>query len=147
MNNNDLMKIQTRDFGEVEISNQDIFTFEQPIFGFEDYKKFVFLYDDQLNEYFVWLQSVENPDVCFILVDPTKIIEDYNVNLSNEVFDTLGDGELALWFVTVMEEDLMESTANLRAPFIFNVENKKAMQVVLEEDYNIKHYIFKSEEE
>ena len=38
------MKIKTRDYGEIDINEDDILTFVEPIFGFEEYKKFVFLF-------------------------------------------------------------------------------------------------------
>ena len=50
------MKLQTRDLGEIEISEQDIVTFTGPIFGFEQYRRFVFLYEEEISEHFIWLQ-------------------------------------------------------------------------------------------
>ena len=40
------MNIITRDFGEIEINEEDIITFTQPVIGFDDYKKFVILHDE-----------------------------------------------------------------------------------------------------
>ena len=35
----EIMKIFTKNFGEIQISEDDVITFEQPIFGFDEYKK------------------------------------------------------------------------------------------------------------
>lgn len=35
------MKINTRDFGEVEITKDDIIKFEEKIYGFEEYIDFI----------------------------------------------------------------------------------------------------------
>lgn len=69
------MKLSTRDFGVVEVEESEIVTFTGPIFGFESYRRFVFLYQEDVSEHFIWLQSVENPDLCFILVQPSLVME------------------------------------------------------------------------
>lgn len=68
------MNILTRDFGEIEVAPEDIITFVSPMFGFEEMNRYVFLFAEE-NTNIVWLQSVDNPHICFILADP-KIVED-----------------------------------------------------------------------
>ena len=63
------MQIMTRDFGQVTISEEGTIRFVNPIFGFEEYTDFVLLSDTNIGESFLWLQSVQEPDLCFILVD------------------------------------------------------------------------------
>lgn len=48
------MKLSTRDFGIVEVDESEIVTFTGPIFGFESYRKFVFLYQEDISEHFIW---------------------------------------------------------------------------------------------
>ena len=86
------MNILTRDFGEIEVAPEDIITFVSPMFGFEEMNRYVFLFAEE-NTNIVWLQSVDNPHICFILADP-KIVEDnYNPRLSPEVRGALGEGD------------------------------------------------------
>ncbi len=61
------MQIETRDFGRAEINEKDIITFVKPILGFEEYTRFVMLIDDEITG-FAWLQSVEEKELCFIIV-------------------------------------------------------------------------------
>ena len=51
------MKIDTRYFGEVEIGEEKILHFEQGLFGFEEYKDFTILYDNEEDKepFFSWL--------------------------------------------------------------------------------------------
>ncbi|MEG2770061.1 MAG: flagellar assembly protein FliW [Oscillospiraceae bacterium] len=132
------MKLNTRDFGEVEIDKNDIITFVSPIYGFEEYKDFVFLFDDELSEFFVWLQSCENPELCFILADPTKVDPDYTLSLDEATLNLLGKGDCEAWLVTVISDNFVDSTANMRSPIIVNPSQKKALQAVLEDNYPIR---------
>ena len=47
------MKINTVNFGEIEVQENDIITFDQPIYGFEENKRYVFMMDDSLNGEFI----------------------------------------------------------------------------------------------
>ena len=42
------MKIETRDFGEMEIDPEEVVEFLSPIYGFENLRRFVLLYDDKI---------------------------------------------------------------------------------------------------
>ena len=39
------MKVQTKWFGEIEVSDDKIITFDKGIIGFEDWKKYTLVYD------------------------------------------------------------------------------------------------------
>lgn len=140
------MNIQTRDFGEVEITENDIITFDEKIYGFEEYSHFVMLYDDDFNCEYVWLQSVEEPELCFIMANPA-LISDYQPKYKNEAEKMLGKGNFEYWLMMVVSDDIKNSTVNLKSPVIINIDNHKAMQLILEEDYPVKYYLFQNEKE
>jgi len=71
------MLIKTKDFEYIEISEEDIISFPNGVYGFEDTKKFVILKNPE-NIWMMYLQSAENEDPRFILLDPFMIFEDYN---------------------------------------------------------------------
>lgn len=131
------MKLLTRDFGEVEVADEDIITFVEPIYGFETLSKFVFLYD-QNNSHFVWLQSAEEKEICFILTHPSVVDASYSPQLPATVMNQLGEGEYMLWLITVIANDLKNSTVNLKSPIVVNPQTKLAMQVILETDLPIR---------
>lgn len=140
------MNIQTRDFGEVEITENDIITFDEKIFGFEDYSDFIMLYDDEFNCEYVWLQSVEEPELCFIMANPA-LVADYKPDFRSYAEKTLGKGNFEYWVMMVVNEDIKNSTVNLKSPVIINLDNHNAMQLILEEDYPVKYYLFQQKKE
>lgn len=141
-----LLQIGTRDFGELEIAPQDIITFEGAIFGFEEYREFVFLFQEDVSEHFVWLQSTQEPDLCFILVDPALVAADYRPDIPQDAARLLGPGEYMCWVTTVIKERFEDSTVNLRSPIVVNPATRKAAQVILEEEYPLQHPLLSRKE-
>ena len=133
------MKLFTRDLGEIEIDEKDIVTFTGPIFGFEKYRRFVFLYQEEIVENFIWLQSVEEPELCFILVQPDLITDHYQPQLPKEAKTLLGDGDWMCWLIVSLREPFQDSTVNLRSPIVVNPELRQAAQFVLEGTPPIRH--------
>lgn len=133
------MLLKTRDFGDVEIKEQEVVEFKNNIFGFEDYKKFVFLHEDELGEEIAWLQSCEEKDLCFILISANAVLEDYKVKLSKSVREELGEGELEHWVIAVIKDDFKSVTVNLKSPIIFNKSRMLASQIIAEENFPISY--------
>lgn len=133
------MKLQTRDLGEMEIDEKDIVTFTGPIFGFEEYRRYVFLYEKELSEHFIWLQSVEEPELCFILVQPDLITDQYRPELPPEAKELLGEGDYMCWLIASLREPFTDSTVNLRSPIVVNPELHQAAQFVLDGSLPIRH--------
>lgn len=139
------MKIKTRDFGEMEVMQEDIVTFKMPIFGFENYSKFVFLSEPEISDHFVWLQSVEEAELCFILVSPDTVLPDYCPAVPGLVRENLGKGDYACWLMCVIAEEFKNSTVNLKSPVFVNPANNMAAQVILEEDLPIRFPLVRKE--
>ena len=64
------MIIQTKHFGDVEIAEEDVLTFEYGIPGFDDLTKFVILGKTDVESPFFWLQSLEDSGVAFVISAP-----------------------------------------------------------------------------
>lgn len=136
------MRILTRDFGEVEVTENDIIKFEQKIFGFENYSDYIILYDDDFNGEYAWLQSAEEPKLCFIIANSLLTVENYVPNCQKEAEKIIGKGNYEYWFIMVVKDNLKESTINLKSPIVINVDNHKAMQIILEENYPVRYQLF-----
>jgi len=132
------MIIKTRDFGEVEVSENEIYHFTQPLFGFEEYTDFVILHDNDIGEDIVWLQSVSAAGLCFIIMDPGKLTTDYVPVLPDGSDKLLGEGDCFCGVVAVIPQNFKESTVNLKSPVFFNSENHHAAQMMLEGDYPVR---------
>ena len=144
------MTINTRDFGVLEINEQEIIRFCSPIYGFEQLDSFVILYDDSIDGPFSWLQSIEQEDVCFILTDPSVAAERYAPVLSKADAKALelAAGEQPVYrVIMVLPENAREATVNLKSPIVINPAKKCAAQVILEEDYPIRAKLMAGEED
>ncbi len=138
------MKCNTRDFGEVSYKEEEIINFVNPIFGFEQYRNYIILLDDQIKDSICWLQSVENPEVCFIILDTTSTYKDESFK---SFFREIGEeGNYSVFCICVIAEDIKKSTMNMRSPIIINELNKKAVQIILDGNYKLKQPLFESED-
>lgn len=135
------MNINTRDFGNLTVNENELITFIDPILGFEKDNRFVLLTDDESDGMFSFLQSVSTDDVCFVLTDPKLIFEDYNPKISKEIEKKLGitaENKPVFRVLTVIPEDFTKATINLKSPLVFCSETKKAAQIVLDDDLPIR---------
>lgn len=135
------MIYKTRDFGEREIPDSKVIIFKQPIFGFDDYKRYTLIFDEEIGEQIVWLQSLEEPGLCFLLFNPSQFGEFYKPEITEENEKLLGTGEYVCWTILSLKEDFETSTVNLKSPVIINSTTGVAAQVLLEQDYPVRHPI------
>ncbi len=134
------MIINTRDFGNVEVLDENVFVSELPIIGFEEYKDFVLLSDDEVGQGIYWLQSVDERDICFLLVN-SEIFKDYSFTVTQEMRDVLSlpQGIVPLSYcIIVLGVDSASTTVNMKAPLVFSSDKKLFGQFVLDEDYKIR---------
>lgn len=139
------MLLNTKHFGEIEIDENKIINFREGIPGFEDAKRFIVLYDGDESSPFRWLQSVDNAQLAFATVNPFMILNDYDIEISEETVSSLNIEsieDVMVLSIVVVPEDPNEMTMNLKAPVIINTKNNTGMQVVLDTDmYSVRHYI------
>lgn len=141
------MLIQTKHFGETEIDDQRIIHFQEGIFGFEDQKDFVVLYESEVEgNPFCWLQSITTPYVCLPMIDPLVWFPQYQPELEDDEILKLGEldpNAISVYTVVVVPENLEKMTTNLRAPIVINIETKKGAQIVTVEDhYQIRENLY-----
>lgn len=140
------MKLKTRDFGEIEIADNSIIKFVQPLYGFEEYTEYVVLQDDEAPDVIAWLQSSENPELCFILASSKIIsdVENYKKCIPAEELAKINaeEDDFEIWFIMVVRDTLAQSTVNLKSPVLINPLNASAMQIILEDDLPVRCYAF-----
>lgn len=143
------MKINTKNFGEMEFTEESIISFVQPLYGFEDYKDFVIIENDEVPG-IVWLQSCEEPDLCFIMISPKVAVdvEKYKKHIPEaELAKIEATSDFECWLVMVVKDTIEESTVNLKSPVVINLENSQAMQIILEEDFPVRYFAFEKGKE
>ena len=142
------MIIQTKAFGQVEITDDKIITFPGGIIGFPDMKRFTLLHDEERGVYagIRWLQSLDEPGFAMTVLDPLIVKEDYNPEIDDELLAGIGEVTLdnLLVLVTVrVPSDLKQMSVNLQGPIIINVEERRACQIIVDADtYPVRFPIY-----
>lgn len=142
------MIINTRLFGEIDIAEEKILSFDNGIIGLENLKKFTLIYDSEKEDSgkIIWLQSVEEEEYALPVINPRNVMKDYNPVVDDELLAPLGEvcDEDLMIFVTIrVPEDITGMTANLKAPVIINAKTKKGCQIVVQNDeYLVKHPVY-----
>jgi len=131
--------INTR-FGDVEYKQEEILNFPLGLIGFENLHDFIVMPNKKEGPLF-WIQSLEEPEIAFVVTDPTNFFLDYKIEPSSQELEQLGitkeDEIFILSVVTVPPSK--EITLNLAAPVLFAAKTNKAIQVILENSpYKVK---------
>ncbi len=130
------MKIATKFLGEVEIANQDILTFEHGLLGLEEEREFVLLPIDA-DLPLALLQSVVHKEIGFVVAYPFAFKPDYSFEISDEDRAQLQiekEEDVLPYAIVTMKETFQDSTINLLAPVILNIEKKCGKQIVLQDN-------------
>lgn len=142
------MKSNTKKFGEIEIADDRIITFEGGIVGFPELTKFALLHDSEKSEGtgIHWLQSMQEEGFAMPVMNPLLVAKDYNPEVEDELLKPLGEvgeeGLLVLVTVTV-PADLTKMSVNLQGPIIVNPETCKAGQIIVDSgQHDIKYPIY-----
>ena len=129
-----MLKINSVTFGDLEIDENTIYTFEDGIPGLRGIHKYA-IFESEGLEPFRWLQACESPFLSMMMIDPVLIDTSYHVSLSQEHRSLLGDYEpddLTAMALVVVPKDPKLMTANLLAPIVFNSRSRKGAQIVIE---------------
>lgn len=141
------MKIETQLFGSLEVNEEQVYTLPEGLLGFPGLQKFgVFA----LPEYppFLGMQSMEDPNVSFVIVDPRVFVADYKPLLTDSDLEKIKLSSLkeALIYALVVLNSKPENiTANLLGPVILNPVKKIGGQFVLAnetDNYSLKHRLY-----
>lgn len=144
-----MVEINTNAFGKIAIEDDKIINFEHGILGFPDLKRFTLIFNIEkgVESSIKWLQSLDEPNFAMPVMNPSFVMEDYTPMFDVELLKPLGeelvpDNLLVLVTVTV-PNDITKITVNLKAPIIVNAEERKAVQLISDNDaYSIKYPIY-----
>ncbi len=130
------MKISTKYFSDISYSKDEIITFKNGLFGFEDYKNYILIRFENDSDSLICLQSIDEANIAFIMINPYNFIKDYKASLTNEDLkdvEAKSIAELLVYNVCVVQDDILKSTANLKCPIIVNPKTRNAKQVIIED--------------
>jgi flagellar assembly factor FliW len=128
----------------MEVSEEQIFAFEPGLGGFEGLRRYALIpeHDSPIE----WLQSLEDPDVAFALLEPFALRADYAFELSDADTDALGmhePSDALVRCVLTLHEDPTKITANMLAPLVLCRRTHLARQVIVQNsDYPLRLPVF-----
>ncbi len=139
------MLVQTVRFGQLEVSDNKLIKMQKPILGFERLSLYCLVEKEEFRP-FLWLQSVEDPAVAFIVVNPLVFFPDYRIEVhSNELAELMisRPSRVEAYAIVTIPKDASRMSANLQGPILINTENNRAKQLVLvNSDYQVRHSVF-----
>jgi flagellar assembly factor FliW len=118
-------------FGDVELADDAVVEFPNGLIGLRGTRYALVPHGDDGT--FVWLHSMEDPDLALPVTRPWNFFSDYEVELSDSEAERIGvsDPGRAAVYVTVRAGGSTEDfTANLRAPII--IAEGRGYQVINE---------------
>ena len=129
------MDVMTKAKGLVDVSQERLLTIPEGLFGFEDYKNFALVDSDY--EPFIWLQSTDEPNLAFLIVDPFLICSSYETDIDDDSLAKIGiknPEDIIIMTIVTVPADGSAITANFQGPLVINKNNRQCMQVILNDN-------------
>ncbi|HWI52430.1 MAG TPA: flagellar assembly protein FliW [Symbiobacteriaceae bacterium] len=124
------------------------FEFSPGLYGFPEIKRYVVTEVPGGGDVFKLLVALDQPDLGFTLVYPFAFFPDYAPELPDSDVQELGvekPEDMLVMCIANVPQQFKDSTANLKAPVVFNPHTRKARQVILtDERYTTRHRLFKA---
>ena len=139
------MLINTSRFGEIEVQDDQIITMPSGLIGFSEDRRFV-IREDEAAKPFLWLQSVDNDALAFVMIEPHFSFSSYELELTKETLKKLKaekTEDLSVFVLVTMAKSMEDVTVNLQGPLLFNPEKKLGLQFIIPDGkYSTRHSLF-----
>ena len=130
------MEIHGTRFGTLEYDHSEVIHLNEGLLGFPLSRNYLmFPYGE--GSAFFWLQSVDESDIAFIVVNPFDFFADLEFTVQDEDASSIGleRGEDVEMFtlVTIPEGTPEHMRTNLAGPVVVNIKNRHGRQVLMKE--------------
>ncbi|HEY3269351.1 MAG TPA: flagellar assembly protein FliW [Armatimonadota bacterium] len=136
------MIVETSRFGRVEVDPCNVIEIPRGLIGFPPEQRFI-LFEHKPGEPFRWLQSLDDPALALVVVDPHIFFPDYEAEISEEEARALGiddPGEAQILTTVTVRRSMGQITTNLLGPLVISLRNGRGAQLVLDGDrYTTRH--------
>jgi flagellar assembly factor FliW len=126
--------IKTTRFGEIEVDESKTIHFGDGLPSFHDKRDFIIM-EHKPGSPFLWLQSMDTPDLAFVMINPFLMKSDYLQDLSPEedaLLKNKNDDEIIVFsLVTIPRGEVEKATVNLMGPIVVESKSRNAKQVIL----------------
>jgi flagellar assembly factor FliW len=138
----ELVELQTR-LGTLEVDEEKIIHFPVGILGFSEYHRYVVV--EQEDSAFSFLQSMDDPELSFVIIMPELVRSDYSVQLNEEEIELLqieSPEDCKVYGIVTIPENVADMTVNLQAPVVINAKTLLGAQFIIPGDrYHTKHNV------
>jgi flagellar assembly factor FliW len=132
----------TTRFSEIEVSDEDIVLFPNGILGLEHLRKFTILPHPSGGP-LEWLQSLEEPNMAFVICEPSLLIVNYEVKVELHEVALIEVEDLSVVKLKVIlrvSSPPTKPTVNLLGPLLINPEKNLGMQFIINNnDYSCRY--------
>ncbi len=130
------LRVRTTRFGEIEVESKLAVTLPNGMVGFPAQQRYVILRHREGSP-FHWLQSLDQPDLAFVIVNPLVFDPQYQMTLGGaetKLLEVRDPAQVQVWVVVTIPHGSPEDmTANLKAPLVINLDNGLAAQIILDD--------------
>ena len=144
------MKVQTTRFGTIDVTEEDVVTLAEGMLGFSEDTRFT-LVPDELGEPFQWMQSLEEPSLAFVVIEPSRVLTEYHFSVKRDQIKALETDDvedLQVYVIVTMASSIMDVTVNLQGPIVINKHTHIGQQIVLNDPkFSTRHPLFTDEPE
>ena len=108
------------------------FEITTPLLGFENVQEVTL---EKIDEIFMKMQAVNDQYISFTLINPF-ILREYDFEVPQNIQDTLeitNTSNLLTLNIVLIQTPIEDSVINFIGPIVFNTDNNKAAQVILQE--------------
>lgn len=132
MSDEKLIKFQSTRFGELEVRESSVITIINGVIGFPQTNQYTLL---EYNPPFSWLQSTDQPDLAFVVVNGGEFGDGYRfpVPVGDRDIDLKDEDDIAVVNLVSVRPDPSQTTVNLKAPIVVNLRNMRGKQIVLDD--------------
>ena len=130
------MKVDGTRFGSLTFKEEDLLHLEEGLMGFPMSKRYL-LFPYAEKSAFFWLQSIDEPEIAFIVVNPFEFFSNLSFTISDEDAEGIGlaskeDVEI-FSLVTVPDGQPEAMRTNLAGLVVVNARNRKGKQILVKE--------------
>ena len=108
------------------------FNIQVPLLGFEDVKQVNL---EKIDDIFMKMQSLDNEHISFTLIDPF-VLREYDFEIpdsTQELLEVTKDSNILILNIVLIQTPIENSVINFIGPLVFNTDNNKAAQIILQD--------------
>ena len=124
------MFIQTTRFGSIEVDEGRLIDFPRGLLGFTRHRRYALLQPSEDGP-FLWLQSIEAPELAFVVTDPALFVPGYQLPARCEQLEDLGADTSRVQVFVIVNKRGSVLTGNLQGPLVVQTDRRIGVQMVL----------------